>query len=59
MDEIEKLSDRIIFLYHGKLISNGSTDDLKNKFQCDDLTQCFLKNIEQYEKNNDEYNKNL
>ena len=50
MDEIEKLSDRIIFLYHGKLISDGSTDDLKNKFQCDDLTQCFLKNIEQYEK---------
>ena len=50
MDEIEKLSDRIIFLHNGKLISNDSPDKLKNQFQCDDLTQCFLKNIEMCEK---------
>ena len=50
MDEIEKLSDKIIFLFNGKLISNGSTEELKKQFNCDDLTQCFLNNIEQYEK---------
>jgi len=43
MREMEELCDRIIFLHRGRIIAEGSTAEVLNKFQERDLEKLFLK----------------
>ncbi len=42
MREIEQVSDRIIFLSHGKIVADDSPDNLKNYFGQEDLEEIFI-----------------
>ena len=42
MDEIEKLSDRLLFLFSGRLIESGTVDEIRSKHEGKDLTECFM-----------------
>jgi len=43
MREMEEMSDRIIFLNRGKIISTGTPADIMKRFQGEDLEEVFLK----------------
>jgi len=43
MKEIEEVCDRIMFLHHGKIIAEGSHDDMLKKFESRDLDEVFIK----------------
>jgi ABC-2 type transport system ATP-binding protein len=43
MREMEEMSDRIIFLNGGKIISTGTPADIMKRFQGEDLEEVFLK----------------
>lgn len=42
MKEMEEICDRIIFLHKGRIIAEGSTEDVLKKFQKDHLEALFL-----------------
>ena len=42
MAEAERLSDRIGFLAHGRLVAEGSAADLKAQAGTDDLEEAFI-----------------
>ncbi|MBI3609888.1 MAG: ABC transporter ATP-binding protein [Nitrospirae bacterium] len=43
MREMEEMSDRIIFLNKGEIISTGTPDEIMKRFQGEDLEEVFLK----------------
>lgn len=43
MQEMEQISDRLLFLHHGEIIARGSPDDLISRFKGEDLEDVFLK----------------
>ncbi|MBI3595677.1 MAG: ABC transporter ATP-binding protein [Nitrospirae bacterium] len=43
MKEMEEMSDRIIFLNKGRIISTGTPDEIMKRFQGEDLEEVFLK----------------
>jgi ABC-2 type transport system ATP-binding protein len=42
MREIEQVSDRVIFLFQGKIVADDSPDNLKNRFGQEDLEEIFI-----------------
>lgn len=42
MQEVERLSDRILFLHHGRLLADGPPDDVLRRFERDTLEHMFL-----------------
>ncbi|EYE87587.1 hypothetical protein Q428_12515 [Fervidicella metallireducens AeB] len=42
MQEVEKLCDRIIVIHKGRIIENGSIDELKSKYN-ESLEQVFIR----------------
>lgn len=43
MQEMEEISDRLIFLHHGEIIARGTPKDLIAKYRGEDLEDVFLK----------------
>jgi len=43
MQEMEEISDRLLFLHRGEIIARGSPEDLIAKFRGEDLEDVFLK----------------
>lgn len=43
MREMEQMSDRIIFLNHGKILATGTLEQILKRFQGEDLEEVFLK----------------
>lgn len=43
MREMEEMSDRIIFLQRGKIVAQGTAQEIVARFEQDDLEQVFLK----------------
>ncbi|MDH5666499.1 MAG: ABC transporter ATP-binding protein [Nitrospira sp.] len=43
MREMEEMSDRIIFLQHGKIVAEGTAQEIVNRFGQTDLEEVFLK----------------
>jgi len=43
MREMEEMSDRIIFLQHGKIVAQGTAREVIDQYGQDDLEQVFLK----------------
>ena len=43
MREMEEMSDRIVFLNKGRIISTGTPDEIMKRFQGEDLEEVFLK----------------
>lgn len=43
MREMEEVSDRILFLYQGRIIATGTPEEVVSKFQGEDLEEVFLK----------------
>lgn len=43
MQEMEEISDRLIFLHHGEIIARGTPEDLIARFRGEDLEDVFLK----------------
>ncbi|MGQ9801256.1 MAG: ABC transporter ATP-binding protein [Candidatus Saccharicenans sp.] len=43
MQEMEQISDRLLFLHHGEIIARGTPDDLVARFRGEDLEDVFLK----------------
>jgi sodium transport system ATP-binding protein len=42
MDEVEKLCDRIIIIHKGKMVEQGTINELKEKYNSDDMEQIFM-----------------
>jgi len=42
MDEVEKLCDRIIIIHKGKILEQGTIDEIKAKYNNDDMEQIFM-----------------
>jgi ABC-2 type transport system ATP-binding protein len=42
MVEVERLCDRVVFLSHGRVVANGSVDEIARQFGRDDLEGVFL-----------------
>ncbi len=49
MEEIEKLCDRIVMIYKGKLIEYGTIDEVVKRNNATDLSDCFLKLVKDNE----------
>jgi ABC-2 type transport system ATP-binding protein len=43
MREMEQISDRILFLYQGRIIASGTPEQVVARFQGEDLEEVFLK----------------
>ncbi|MCX8159334.1 MAG: ABC transporter ATP-binding protein [Candidatus Saccharicenans sp.] len=43
MQEMEEISDRLLFLHHGEIIARGTPQDLVARFRGEDLEDVFLK----------------
>jgi len=43
MQEMEQISDRLLFLHHGEIIARGTPEDLIARFRGEDLEDVFLK----------------
>ena len=43
MQEMEEISDRLLFLHHGEIIARGTPGDLVARFRGEDLEDVFLK----------------
>jgi ABC-2 type transport system ATP-binding protein len=42
MEEAERIAGRIAVIDHGKIITTGTAEDLKNKTKTDSLEEAFL-----------------
>ncbi|HLN13691.1 MAG TPA: ABC transporter ATP-binding protein, partial [bacterium] len=42
MQEVERLSDRILFLHRGRLLADGTPADVLRRFERDTLERMFL-----------------
>jgi ABC-2 type transport system ATP-binding protein len=49
MREIEAMSDRVIFLLHGKIIANDTPDNLRKQFGKHDLEELFISLVRESE----------
>lgn len=49
MEEIEKICDRILLLYQGEKIEEGTVREVTGRHGSEDLTECFFKIIEERE----------
>ncbi|WP_027634328.1 ATP-binding cassette domain-containing protein [Clostridium hydrogeniformans] len=45
MKEVEKLCDRVVIINKGKIVEEGTVEDLKNKYNNEDLEEVFVKLI--------------
>lgn len=45
MREVEKLCDRVVIINKGKIVEQGTIDELKNKYNNEDLEEVFVKLI--------------
>lgn len=43
MKEMEEISDRILFLYQGRIIATGTPEEVVSRFQGEDLEEVFIK----------------
>lgn len=43
MSEVEKLCDRIAILHKGKIMATGTQEELKNKYECESISEVFTK----------------
>ncbi|MDI6699233.1 MAG: ABC transporter ATP-binding protein [Candidatus Saccharicenans sp.] len=43
MQEMEEISDRLLFLHHGEIIARGTPEELVSRFKGQDLEDVFLK----------------
>ncbi len=43
MQEMEEISDRLLFLHHGEIIARGTPEELISRFRGEDLEDVFLK----------------
>jgi ABC-2 type transport system ATP-binding protein len=43
MQEMEEISDRLLFLHHGEIIARGTPDEVISRFKGEDLKDVFLK----------------
>ncbi len=43
MREMEEVSDRILFLYLGRIVATGTPEEVVAKFRGEDLEEVFLK----------------
>ena len=43
MYEMEEMSDRIIFLQRGKIVAEGTAEEITKRFRQSDLEEVFLK----------------
>ena len=43
MQEMEQISDRLLFLHHGEIIARGTPDYLVARFRGEDMEYVFLK----------------
>lgn len=46
MEEVEKVADRILFLYDGKIIESGKPDELMEQYAVENLEDLYIKVIE-------------
>ncbi len=42
MDEVEKLCDRVIIIHKGKMVEQGTINELRIKYNSDDMEQIFM-----------------
>jgi len=42
MDEVQKLCDRVIIIHKGKMVEQGTINELKDKYNSDDMEQIFM-----------------
>ena len=42
MDEVQKLCDRVIIIHKGKMVEQGTINELKAKYNSDDMEQIFM-----------------
>lgn len=49
MREIEAMSDRVIFLLHGKIVANDTPDNLRREFSKHDLEELFISLVHESE----------
>jgi len=42
MDEVQKLCDRVIIIHKGKMVEQGTINELKEKYNSDDMEQIFM-----------------
>ncbi|MFL0197428.1 ATP-binding cassette domain-containing protein [Clostridium sp. WILCCON 0269] len=45
MAEVEKLCDRVVIIHKGKLVEEGTVEELKRKYENNDLEEVFMKLI--------------
>jgi len=45
MEEIERISQKIIMIHNGEIIENGSIEEVLERNKVHDLSECFLKLI--------------
>ena len=50
MREAERLCDRLAIIHRGRILTAGSLDDLRNRYQEPDLEELFFGLIQQEEK---------
>lgn len=50
MQEIETMSDRVLFLIHGKIVEQGTPSFLREKFKIDNLEDIFLQIVKESER---------
>lgn len=43
MSEVEKLCDRIVIIHKGRILETGTVDDLKSKYNSDDMEDIFMR----------------
>lgn len=42
MDEVQKLCDRVIIIHKGKMVEQGTINELKSKYNSNDMEQIFM-----------------
>jgi ABC-2 type transport system ATP-binding protein len=51
MGEVEQVCDRVVFLSHGRIVADGTPDEIAQRFGHGDLTGVFLQLAERHELN--------
>jgi ABC-2 type transport system ATP-binding protein len=42
MKDVHEICDRVLFMHHGRIIANGTPDDLLKQFQRNTLDEVFI-----------------
>ena len=49
MREVERLCDRVAIIYKGHVLAKGTPDELRDKYEEDDLEELFFQLISQHQ----------